>query len=244
MSETGTLRGVQGVYTRLSLLDQHSSGHTDEEISKIIAIVGRERLTSYLATTASEREALALYRINGELSKHFHEVIGGFEVALRNSISSSLTQRWKRSDWYKCRKLMMALQEQRRANVKEVRARLKHDRREERPGRIIAGLTFHFWVSLHEKRYRDIVWTPHLYKIWPEGTEINAVHKDLIKIRDLRNRIAHYEPIFQEKWHKHIDNIWKYFAHLSPENASWYQRRTAGQIASLRTVCRSIPPRV
>lgn len=218
------------------LLNQYSSGLSDTEVAEIIDTIGRERLTYYLEKTASDREALSLYQVNGELSKHIHEVIGGFEIALRNLVAKSLATYLHREDWYCCRKFMMNLAEERRANVREVRKRLKIDNRPERPGRIIAGLTFHFWVSMHEKKYRDIIWTPHLHRIWPSGENIKIVHKDLIKVRDLRNRIAHHEPIIAEKWHQRSDIIWKRFRQITPESAAWYQRRLSGQIASLRNM--------
>lgn len=225
----------------MSLLKQYSSGLSDNEVDAIIDTIGRERLTYYLKETATDREALSLYQINGELSKHIHEVIGGFEVALRNRVAKSLSSHNKRADWYRKREFMMKLSEDRRANVREVRARLRADNREERPGRVVAGLTFHFWVSMHEKKYRDLIWTPHLYKLWPPGTNIKIVHKDLTKMRDLRNRIAHHEPIVAEGWHQRVDMLWDRFQQIAPEGSAWYQRRLSGQIASLRNMS---PPRV
>lgn len=218
------------------LLNQYSSGLSDTEVATIIETIGRERLTYYLAQTASDREALSLYQVNGELSKHVHEVIGGFEIALRNLVAKSLASHLKRDDWYRCRAFMMKLSLDRRANVREVRYRLKTASRPERPGRVVAGLTFHFWVSMHEKKYRDLIWTPHLHKIWPTGENLKSVHRDLIKVRDLRNRIAHHEPIVADGWHRRADIIWDRFRQITPESAAWYQRRLSGQIASLRNM--------
>ncbi len=218
------------------LLSQYSSGLSDTEVATIIDIIGRERLTYYLRQTTSDREALSLYQVNGELSKHLHEVIGGFEIALRNLVARSLSSHLERDDWYQCRKFMMALSADHRNNISKVRDRLKHDKMEERPGRVISGLTFHFWVSMHDKKYRDLIWTPHLHRLWPRGENIKKVHKDLFEIRDLRNRIAHHEPIVAEKWHRISDIIWERFGQIAPESATWYQRRLSGQIASLRNM--------
>lgn len=220
-------------------LNQYSSGLTDDEVSKIIDVVGRERLSSYLKYTASDREALALYQVNGELSKHIHEVIGGFEVTLRNSVSTAISGHLERDDWYRCRPFLQKLEKSRRDNIREVRSRLTSDRREHTTGRVVAGLSFHFWVSMHEAKYRDFIWTPFLHKMWPPKSNLRRFHKDLLKTRDFRNRIAHYEPIINEKWHKRIDMIWERYAELAPEKAAWHQRRLSGSIASLRTMCMS-----
>jgi len=108
---------------------------------------------------------------------------------------------------------------------------LKIDQRQERSGRVVAGLTFHFWVSLHENKYRDSIWTPHLHKVWPKGENLKRVHKDLLKIRDLRNRIAHHEPIFNDKWQSRAVVIRQRFLQLSPEKATWYDERFQASIS-------------
>lgn len=56
-----------------------------------------------------------------------------------------------------------------------------------------------------------------LRRAWSAGENIKRVHKDLLKIRDLRNRIAHHEPIFAERWRKRADIVWLRLEQLSPE---------------------------
>jgi hypothetical protein len=221
----------------LPLINQYLAQCSDEVVNQIIANIGRERLTQYLQSTLDDRSALALYQVNGQLSKHIHELIGGFEIALRNSISQSLSGHYQRDDWYRARNFVMQLAQERRQNIREVRNRLKMDRREERPGRIIAGLTFHFWVSMHENKYRDITWTPHLHKIWPRGESLKVIHKDLLKVRDLRNRIAHHEPIFNLNWRIRIDIIWSRFEHVSPKKKAWFHERLSRKINPLLEIC-------
>ncbi|MBB4955679.1 hypothetical protein H4S14_003766 [Agrobacterium vitis] len=178
---------------------------------------------------------MELYECNAQLSKHIYDLIGGFEVALRNRISSAIIEQYQREDWYRSRKFLMVLARERRANIAEVRKRLKIDQRQERSGRIVAGLTFHFWASLHENKYRDHIWTPYLHRIWPKGENLKKVHKDLLKIRDLRNRIAHHEPIFNEKWHNRVLVIRQRFSQLSPEKAGWYDERLRESISDWQT---------
>jgi hypothetical protein len=212
-------------------VNQYLFKRTPQEIARILASIGRERLATYLSVSASERDALVLYESNAQLSKHIYDLIGGFEVALRNTISTAIIDHYQREDWYRSRKFLMLLARERRTNIADVRKRLKIDRRQERSGRIVAGLTFHFWASLHENKYRDHIWTPYLHRIWPKGENLKKVHKDLLKVRDLRNRIAHHEPIFHEKWHSRVFVINQRFAQLSPEKAAWYEERLQASIA-------------
>lgn len=221
-------------------MNQYLFDLSDPQVSEIIETIGRERLTKYFASTRSDKEALHLYQINGRLAKHIHDMIGGFEIALRNRISESIIKHHGREDWYKCRSFLMQLNKERRQNILEVRKRLKYESRKENTGRIIAGLTLHFWVSMHESKYRDNVWTPHLHKIWPKGENLKKVHKDLLKTRDLRNRIAHHEPIFRDEWHDRADRIWTRFEQIAPVKAAWYKSRLKTKIDELKDECRII----
>lgn len=221
----------------MPLRNQYLTNLLDRDITTIVEAIGRERLTAYTEVTTTHRDTLALYQVNGQLSKHIHEAISGFEVVLRNKISHSIATYYGREDWYRCRNFKMKVTKTRRDNIQEVRRRLKFDRRDERPGRIIAGLTFHFWVSMHEKKYRDLIWTPHLHKIWPRGENLKRIHKDLFKTRDLRNRIAHHEPIFAHEWHGRVEGMWTRFQQVSPEMYAWYHQRLNTKIQFLCDIC-------
>ncbi|MGE6741031.1 Abi family protein [Allorhizobium pseudoryzae] len=223
-------------------MDQYLRDVSDDQVTIIVSTIGQERLTAYLASTPSLRDALQLYQTNGRLAKHIHEVMGGFEIALRNRISASIANHYGREDWYRCRAFVQNLNTERRSNIRDIRERLKTQKQEERAGRIIAGLSLHFWISLHENKYRDSLWTPHLHRVWPKGENLKQVHKDLLKARDLRNRIAHHEPIFQARWHDRIEAVWLRFEQLAPEMAGWYEFRLSRTIDALRHVCRQHSP--
>lgn len=219
-------------------LNQYLSSLWDGEVDVIVRTIGPERFATYQATAGGNpRQALHLYELNARLSAHMHEVLGGLEVALRNAVSHSIAGHYQRADWFRCRDFLMKLSMERRTNIREVRRRIRSDGHREQPGRVIAGLTFHFWVALHENKYRDTVWTPHLHRIWPKGTNIKEVHKDLLKIRDLRNRIAHHEPVFAMRWSGRMELVWTRFDQIAPEKASWYRERCDSQIANLISTC-------
>lgn len=229
--------------SRSDSLNQYLSRLPDRDVDAIASAIGPERFATYqVMAGGNTRQALQLYELNARLSAHIYEVLGGLEVALRNAISQSIAAHHKRADWYRCRDFLMRLSKERRTNICDVRHRIRLDGHKEQPGRVIAGLTFHFWVALHENKYRDTIWTPHLYRIWPKGTNIKAVHKDLLKIRDLRNRIAHHEPVFVTRWAGRMEPAWQRFAELAPEKASWYRDRCDNEIARLISTCGFLTP--
>ncbi len=78
---------------------------------------------------------------------------------------------------------------------------------------VIAELTFGFWVGIFERNYNDInsparLW-PHLEPVVfpnlkPAERKASAILYQLKSIKDLRNRMAHYEPIWK---HASVNNV-------------------------------------
>lgn len=70
-------------------------------------------------------------------------------------------------------------------------------------GKVIPELKFVFWEKLFTGRHDGRLWGPHLKRIFPNLDRAFPVahhrlriNQDLEHIRELRNRIAHHEPIF------------------------------------------------
>ena len=104
----------------------------------------------------------------------------------------------------------------------------------------VSELTFHFWVALHERKYRTQFWVPFLRRIWPDGQDPKRVHKDLSKIRDLRNRIAHHEPVFAPKWRTCSDLILSRIEQLSPEQHAWISLRVRAELGDVLAEMNSV----
>ncbi|EFV93192.1 hypothetical protein ES5_02144 [Dietzia cinnamea P4] len=65
------------------------------------------------------------------------------------------------------------------------------------PGKIVAEQTFGFWAYMTSDHHEKTIWVPYLHKAYPTGHDRAKTHKSLEEVRDLRNRVAHHEPIFQ-----------------------------------------------
>jgi len=219
---------------------QYLTDLPDTAVTELIAAIQRERLTVYLNATATDSEALAFYQFNELVSSQLFGLVAAFEVVLRNKVSNAIIQHFNREDWYRARSFISLLAGERRANLREVRKRLKTQGQKERSGRIVASLTFHFWGALHEGKYRDTLWTPFLRTIWTDGTNVKKLHRDLIKIRDLRNRLAHHEPVFAYKWRKRIPVLWQRLEELSPPKHAWLKDRIGSALNTNLVILDSI----
>jgi hypothetical protein len=88
--------------------------------------------------------------------------------------------------------------------VAAAKTRLQQAHKPLEPGRLVAELTFGFWTALFDVRYENtrILW-PRLFtqKIFADAPNKKKNRKALSplfnRIRHLRNRVFHYEPV----WH-------------------------------------------
>ena len=67
-------------------------------------------------------------------------------------------------------------------------------------GKVIAELTFGFWLQLTDSKLEHTLWVPCLHRAFaPRKPPKRATfNQQLEKLRQLRNRGAHHEPIFQQ----------------------------------------------
>jgi len=74
------------------------------------------------------------------------------------------------------------------------------------PGRVVAALRFGFWTSILDRAYGNAIWTPNnpavlvqqAFPFAPPHFQVRArAHDRFNTIRQLRNRVFHYEPIWR-----------------------------------------------
>lgn len=167
--------------------------------SQFHTAISLPRYNRYLAACGNKQRALKLYRANINLSQELYGVIGIFEVVLRNSIdrhmSSTLSPFWLEDavadGGYldsnpRCLDSFHAVQDA----IQKLGIEYTHDR-------LIAKLTFGFWTyQFATKEYAAAGSTLlNIFPNRPKGTRQKDVYQRLNKINDLRNRIAHHEPI-------------------------------------------------
>lgn len=149
------------------------------------------------------RKASQVYKANLLLSKEMFGVIGVFEVILRNSINRHFICT-KGNNWLSdsvqpggylditpgCEDAYHFIQE----GIFKLGLNYTHDL-------LISKLSFGFWTyQFAAKEYAAAGST--LLEIFPNrpfGTKQKTVFQHLIKINEIRNRIAHHEPIYFDK---------------------------------------------
>jgi hypothetical protein len=157
----------------------------------------------YLACGGNSRKAMTLYRLNLRLSQEIFTVISCFEVALRNAIDNHYTGRFG-PDWLRDSALPGGRFDNPNciftaSSINDVVNRLGVNYSH---GKVVSALGFGFWRYLFSRhQYRAggqslIAIFPGLPSSIP-AMQFNAVfvYKELARINQIRNRIAHHEAI-------------------------------------------------
>lgn len=173
--------------------------------SEVIATLTRGRLRRYLsASRQDEHQALRLYVLNAKVSASLLTDLHYLEVALRNKFDAELVRKYGLT-WFDNPEFLKLLKSDSAiAKAKKSAAKGLPKGAIVAPGKVIAELTFGFWVALVDRHLVVPLWTPTLHKAFGPGKPPNRadVGRDLETVRVLRNRIAHHEPIFHLRLHE------------------------------------------
>ena len=177
-----------------------------------------ERFETYLSLARQDRRrALQSYTRNAALGAAFHGPLQALEVTVRNAVHRSLTGS-RGVGWYEDQVLLRPSEQR---SVQEARQSLRRKRKPREPGRVVAELNFGFWVALFSRKYDSGLWCAYLHNEFNPEPNRAELHLQLDRLRTLRNRIAHHEPILQRDLATDHEKLLWVLRMLSPETARW-----------------------
>jgi hypothetical protein len=194
------------------------------------------RVATYEAATTAAPPlsgALALYAWNSQVSAAMLSPLHMCEVVIRNAISDALTaeygDRWPWNSAFEG-----SLPTRGKFNM---RAHLQEKRKGKlTTGKVIPELSFMFWEKMFTGRFDFQIWNKHLTNVMPYlnsswNTQVarGRINKDLNKIRELRNRIAHHEPIFSRPLAAEFSLIEELICFRCPVTAAWMVQHQQAQ---------------
>ena len=195
---------------------------TDAGIATVIGTLTIERMKRYMINAKNDqRVALSLYMHNAKVSAALLTDIHFLEVALRNKFASELASIYGVSGqyWYDepAFHAIVTPTQRGKQNTKAIKsiAYAKQSIQKSHPnytyippGKLVAELTFGFWHALTNRHLEHTLWVPVLSKCFSQKIPARAVfNAQLETIRQLRNRVAHHEPIIHlqlEQKHKEL----------------------------------------
>ena len=168
-------------------------------VSELEAALSRVRLESYRPPGGSDLDMVVNYFWNIDLAEALLPSLHAAELALRNAISNVIAADRRTDLWYYEPDLLEPGQLQQFAQ-----ALLALTRKKAPPtgGRIVAQLSFGFWVTMLSGPYERRLWSPNGYALllgaFPHAGPLSRkqAYDRFNTIRELRNRVFHYEAIW------------------------------------------------
>lgn len=166
-----------------------------DALLEIQRYISSTRLHSY-KQNASIKQQLKEYRRNIKLCKNFYPELSFFEITLRNAIDSTLTAFVNGADWM----TTLPFDNQTLYKITEVKNRLKKQNKQITHDRIVSELTLGFWTTLLSKKYNQCKFQAVIVKKafanCPKSQRsVQNIQMYVNEIRELRNRVCHYERI-------------------------------------------------
>lgn len=202
------------------MTSQQTSPSAPEAGDWVTRWLSSARFAVYMASAGSDKQlALDLYEWNAEISSAVLHDLAHVEVGLRNAYNTALEQYGTfPRHWTLCADQVFAplirtkkrwdSKVERKVNVKvdvnkKPRDSLTWAVRQaggdgSAPGKIVAELMFGFWRYLSSSAHDVSLWRPYLHHAFPAGTSRPYVDERIGKLHDLRNRVAHHEPLLAE----------------------------------------------
>lgn len=186
--------------------------------------------------------ALELYAWNGQVSSALLFPLHICEVVLRNAAAEVL-ERIYGPNWPWNTTFERSLPNPGRGYSMQRDLQSARDRKTTQ-GQVIPELKFAFWQSIFTSRFDGRLWTPHLASALPNSPahlptsdRRLSLYNNLEKIRRLRNRIAHHEPIFARNLREDLDTIYEVTRWRCQTTAVWMDiHQTASDLIVKRPV--------
>jgi hypothetical protein len=201
------------------------------ELAALELALSPERLQPYMTRAGGNRHrAILLYERNTALSEALYGVTQAAEIAVRNAIHRVLSVPHGLM-WFEA----VGLEGPQLDKVLNAKYELDRNGRALTPGAVVAELNLGFWTSLVSTRYEKQLWVPHLHKAFPHALRTSSgkpgaapspisraeIFDQLESVRNLRNRIAHHEPILKLDLPRIYSGTLEALKWVCPVTAEW-----------------------
>jgi hypothetical protein len=190
------------------------------------------RMEPYEVAAGEDPElTVRLYDWNIQISAAFFEDLGVVEILLRNALDRALREEYQldlgSKPWYEQNILLrpqyLVVDEEIKNASDGSGVPPNHDS-------VIAALPFGFWRHLLGPGYQISLW-PKLEKAFPysqPGATIRRsdIYERVADLHELRNHIAHHEPIFAWEFQRSLRNLKMVAGAICPEAQIWMVQRS------------------
>lgn len=215
-----------------SRLPMYTYNHTLHSPDALAKALSHQRLQTYRLFTHDTKAALELHVWNTNLGSALFPPLQTVEIILRNRIDAELSVHFARPDWYLAFPSAPAHRDFNkykflRDEVQSARNKLgRAGKNSNHPPNVISQLSFGFWVAMFERSFHRDLWHPALYKVFPtlsRQTDRKTVWDALKKFKDMRNKIAHHDAIFNKNLSSFHQEIFDFADYICPHTSDWME---------------------
>lgn len=174
---------------------------------------------------------LQLYEWNIHVGAAFFQTLHTVEVVLRNTLNDQLCA-WHTGlglpgNWFD--DPLGLLDRRGREDIAKARRRLRTQGYPITPDRIVTELSFGFWRFLLARRYHVSLWVPTIRHGFPhlQPPTRPAIAEPVTRLHQLRNRIAHHEPIYKRDLAVDLHDARTVLGAISPIALAWADQNSA-----------------
>jgi hypothetical protein len=175
-----------------------------QELLALPAVLSQPRYATYARQCGNNPlAALTLYHWNAQISAAFLFPLHILEICVRNAAANAIESRYN-DRWPWARAFENSLPDPPWPDFSPRRELRRATRKHSTTGKVISDLKFAFWVSLYTSRHEGRLWNSYALREFPNfppGTQPQlarqSIHDVADNLRELRNRIAHHEPVFR-----------------------------------------------
>ncbi|MGH7966910.1 MAG: hypothetical protein ACRERD_34660 [Candidatus Binatia bacterium] len=172
----------------------------DQFVESLHLPIPQIRLERFRTEPACHLHMLTNYFWDIALAESLFPTLHSVELALRNTIHATLTDRYGTEEWWY---QPYTLRPRQHAHVTGIEAEYRRNHGDPiTPGRLVAELSFGFWVVILSFPYESRLWQYRRFRLvdqafpYRAGVTLHDIHQRFNNIWILRNRVMHYEAIF------------------------------------------------
>lgn len=151
--------------------------------------------------------ASRLYMWNISVSARWWGPLAYTEVALRNKLHDQLARSVGQEKWWSDPGLEIS--EHLAKNIDDATKFALGQSGLESPSAddVVAASSFGLWTSVLHRENAQGLWRPHVQSDFEQQVKRGVLYDNAYKLKKLRDRIAHHEPIFAENHHQHVGRL-------------------------------------
>lgn len=217
---------------------------TKNQIIALKSALSAARINTYeIAAGITGNEDLSwlnLYLWNAQISGEFLTPLHICEVVIRNAVADAIEQQYG-NQWPWSKTFQTSLPSSSFLKVYNPQKNLCDvSKKQVTVGKVIPKLNFMFWQKMFTKRHDVRLWNKYLLNVMPGCDKAQSIKnlrqsifQDIDTVRELRNRIAHHEPIFKRDLANDYNTIIRLITYRSQETADWIFLNHYGRIQEI-----------